>query len=69
MESYGRVGTLGMAWLRRIYHERPDRLQHLLAGLSALVQSHTAAMQMASYGARAGARGARGADVAMTAAT
>ena len=68
METYGRVGAMGMAWLRRLYHDRPERLQLLLAGLSALVQSHTAAMQMASYGARA-VRGARGADVAMTAAT
>ena len=48
IESYGRMNTAGLAWLRRAYHGEPMKLQALLRTLSVLVQSHTRAMVLAA---------------------
>ena len=48
IESYGRVGAAGLAWLKAAYADKPQCLQTLLNELSALVQSHTASMVLAS---------------------
>ena len=56
IESYGRIGTAGLAWLKRAYHESPACMQALLNELSALVQSHTASMVLAACAAPARGR-------------
>ena len=56
IESYGRIGNKGLTWLKRAYHEKPECMQVLLNELSALVQSHTANMILASCAAPARAR-------------
>ena len=48
VEAHGRLGTTGLAWLRRAYHEEPEKIQRVLRGLSALVQSHSASMVLAA---------------------
>ena len=51
IESHGRIGPTGLAWLRTAYHGEPDALRKILYTISGTVQSHTAAMAMATYGA------------------
>ena len=48
VEAHGRMGSTGLAWLRRAYHKDPDKLQQLLRMLNASVQSHTASMSLAA---------------------
>ena len=51
IESYGRLGNSAISWLKRVYHDQPSELQSLLNELSALVQSHTAAMTLTACAA------------------
>ena len=44
INSYGRIGQAGMAWLRAAYSSHPGILQELLNELAALVQSHISIM-------------------------
>ena len=44
VESHGRLGPAATRWLRAVYKGFPDLRRDLLMELSALVQSHTAAM-------------------------
>ena len=48
VESHGRVGPAATRWLRKVYQGAPDLRRDLLAEISAFVQSHTAAMILAS---------------------
>eukprot|EP00973_Karenia_brevis_P030931 4266435-Karenia_brevis.AAC.1 len=49
IEAHGRFGPAGLASLRRAYRNEPEMLQDLLREISALGQSHTAAMIMAAH--------------------
>ena len=51
VESYGTIGTAGMAWLRFAYQAKPHALQALLNEISALTQSHSSSMIMAASAA------------------
>ena len=51
IESYGRIGQAGMAWLRAAYSSHPGLLQELLNELAALVHSHTSSMILAASAA------------------
>jgi hypothetical protein len=56
VESYGRIGPAGLAWLKRAYHDCPASMQSLLSEMSALIHSHTSGMILAACAAPSRAR-------------
>ena len=53
IESYGRLSRAAKDWLQMAYHEEPQKKQAFLNQLAVAMQSHTAFMILAAYGAPA----------------
>ena len=56
IESYGRLSRAAKDWLRIVYHEEPQKKQAFLSQLAVAMQTHTASMILAAYGAPSAGR-------------